>query len=186
VHEKKDKKNRATYSCTVHRVPCTLFLLALTIALSSCSISYKFEGGTINYALTKTIHIQEFPVRSPLVNPSLAQIFDQKLRDRYVEQTRLKVVDNNADIEISGEITGYDIQGMAVKEDAYSSKTRLTITVRVQYTNSKEANQDVDQTFSAFREYDNSRMLDEVQDDLCRQICEDLVDMIYNATVANW
>jgi hypothetical protein len=167
-------------------LPFALRLLPFALLLVSCSISYKFEGGTINYALTKTIHIQEFPVRSALVNPSLAQIFDQKLRDRYVEQTRLKVVDNNADIEISGEITGYDIQGMAVKEDAYSSQTRLTISVRVQYVNNKEQNQDVDQTFSAFREYDSSRMLDEVQDDLCRQISEDLVDMIYNATVANW
>jgi hypothetical protein len=161
-----------------------LFIFFLLFA--SCSFSYKFEGGTINYDLTKTIHIQDFPNRSALVYPPLSQIFDRRLRDRYIEQTRLVPVENNADIEISGEITRYDIQGLAVKEDAYASQTRLTISVRVVYVNNKEQDQDVDQTFSAFREYPSNSNLDDVQDELCRQICEDLVDMIYNATVANW
>jgi hypothetical protein len=162
------------------------FSILLCVLLASCSVSYKFEGGTVNYAVTKTIHIEEFPNHAPLVNPSLIQLFDRQLRDRYIEQTRLVPVNNNADIEISGEITRYDIQGMAVKEDAYSSQTRLTIAVRVQYVNNKEEGQDVDQTFSAFREYPSEQGLDAVQDELCRQICEELVDMIYNATVANW
>ena len=154
--------------------------------LSSCSISYKLEGGSINYDLTKTIQIADFPNRAALIYPSLSQIFDQELRNRFIEQTRLTPVSNNADIEISGEITQYGIQGMAVKEDAFSSQTRLTISIRVQYVNNKEQNQDVDQTFTAFREYPSDRGLDAVQDELCRQICEELVDMIYNATVANW
>jgi hypothetical protein len=161
-------------------------LILILFYLFSCSFSYKFEGGTINYDITKTIHIQDFPNRAPLVYPPLTQIFDQRLRDRYIEQTRLTPVSNNADIEISGEITQYGIQGLAVKEDAYSSQTRLTIAVRVQYVNNKEPDQSIDQTFSAFREYPSDTGLDAVQDELCRQICEDLVDMIYNATVANW
>jgi hypothetical protein len=126
------------------------FALILLFILS-CSFSYKFEGGTINYEKTKTIRIQDFPNRATLVYPSLAQIFEQRLRDRYIEQTRLVPVSSNADIEISGEITRYDIQGLAIKEDAYASQTRLTIAVRVQYVNNKEPDQDIDQTFSAFR-----------------------------------
>jgi hypothetical protein len=163
-----------------------LGIIMIILALLSCSFTYKFDGGSINYELTKNIRIEEFPNRSPLVNPFLAQIFDQKLRTRFIEQTRLKPVDGNADIEISGEITRYDIQGLAVKEDAYSSQTRLTIAVRVQYINNKELDKDVDQTFTANREFSSERSLDDVQDDLCRQICDDLIDQIYNATVANW
>jgi hypothetical protein len=163
-----------------------LGILMIILAFLSCSFTYKLEGGSINYELTKTIRIEEFPNRSALVNPLLAQLFDQKLRNRFIEQTRLKPVDANADIEISGEITRYDIQGLAVKEDAYSSQTRLTIAVRVQYVNNKELNQDVDQTFTANREFSSEQSLDDVQDDLCRQICDDLIDQIYNATVANW
>ena len=161
-------------------------LFSCFFVLCSCSISYKFDGGTINYAVTKTISIQSFPIRSALVYPNLSTIFDQKLRDRYIEQTRLLPVNNNADIEISGEITGYDIQGTAVKDDAFSSMTRLTISIRVQYVNNKEENSNIDQTFSAFREFPSDQSLDLVQEALCREICSDLVDMIYNATVANW
>jgi hypothetical protein len=163
-----------------------LFIILFALLGSSCSFSYKFEGGSINYEITKTVRIQEFPNHAALIYPQLAQIFDQQLRSRYIEQTRLHAVETNADIEITGEITRYEIQGLAVKEDAYASQTRLTIAVRIQYVNNKELNKDVDQTFSAFREYSSERNLDDVQDQLCREICEDLVDQIYNATVANW
>ena len=169
-----------------NKLRASIALISIFLLLSTCSVSYKLEGGSINYDLTKTIHIADFPNRSPLVYPSLSQIFDQKLRDRFIEQTRLKPVDNNADIEITGEITQYGIQGMAVKEDAFSSQTRLTISIRVQYVNNKEQGQDIDQTFTAFREYPSDTGLDAVQDQLCREISEELVDMIYNATVANW
>jgi hypothetical protein len=183
-----DSKN-SDWGRNLVRVILFIFGLAivfLALLTASCSFSYKFEGGSINYDLTKTIRIQEFPNHAALIYPQLAQIFDQQLRSRYIEQTRLRQVDNNADIEISGEITRYEIQGLAVKEDAYSSQTRLTIGVRIQYVNNKESDKDVDQTFSAFREYSSEKNLDEVQDQLCREICEDLVDQIYNATVANW
>ncbi|GHV59430.1 hypothetical protein FACS1894182_13540 [Bacteroidia bacterium] len=173
-----------TLSCTLHRVPCTLLLFLLL--LSGCKVVqfYSFEGGKLNYDFVKTITIHEFPNRTPNY-PLLSQVLDQALRKRYIEQTRLVPVNNNGDIEIEGEITGYSLQGMAVKEN-YESLTRLTITLRVKYTNHKEANSDVDQTFSAFQEFDASRSIDEVQENLVNQIIEELVDKIYNETVANW
>ncbi|MCC8146678.1 MAG: LPS assembly lipoprotein LptE [Bacteroidales bacterium] len=163
-----------------------LIILSLPWVVS-CSLSYSFQGGNINYDLVKTITIQDFPNRAPLVYPSLSQTFDQALRNRFIEQTRLVAVPNNGDIEIEGEITGYDIQGMAVKEDAFASRARLTITVKVRYTNNKEPESDVDQSFSASREFDSGQTLDPgVQENLNREIVDELIDMIYNATVANW
>jgi hypothetical protein len=166
-------------------LPFMAFISCLPL-FSACSFSLSFQGGKLNYDVVKTIVIRDFPNRAPLVYPMLAQIFDQSLRNRFIEQTRLTPVSNNGDIEIDGEITNYDIQGTAVKEDAYASQTKLTISVRVRYVNNKEANSDVDQTFSAFREYPSSSSLDEVQDKLAREIVDELIDMIYNATVANW
>ncbi|GHT45845.1 hypothetical protein FACS189440_02660 [Bacteroidia bacterium] len=166
--------------------PVMTGVVFLLIFLQACSVSYSFQGGKLNYDIVKTITIQDFPNRAPLVYPPLSQAFDQALRSRYIEQTRLVPVSNNGDIEIEGEITGYDVQGMAVKEDAYASRTRLTITVRVKYTNHKELNSDVDQSFSASREFDAARSIDEVQDALIREIVDELIDQIYNATVANW
>jgi hypothetical protein len=156
----------------------------LPFLLTACSITFSFQGGRLNYDLVKTITIHEFPNRTSNY-PLLSQVLDQGLRKRYVEQTRLVPVNNNGDIEIEGEITNYTLQGMAVK-DNYESLTRLTITVRVKYTNHKEANSDVDQTFTAFQEFDAARSIDEVQDNLVTQIVDELVDKIYNETVANW
>ncbi|GHT76126.1 hypothetical protein AGMMS50262_13460 [Bacteroidia bacterium] len=162
----------------------TGFLLILFF--SACSFSYKLEGGSLNYDMVKTITIRDFPVRAAVGSSPVGQIFDQALRDRYIEQTRLRSVDNNGDIQIEGEITGYNFQNMAVKEDAYASMTRLTITVHVKYTNTKEQNSDVDQTFSAHGEFQSDLGIDAVQDQLVREIVTQLIDMIYNATVANW
>ena len=162
----------------------TLFIL-LPLVLFSCTVTYfGFQGGSLNYELVKTITINEFPNRTPNY-PLLSQVLDQALRKRYIEQTRLVPVNNNGDIEIEGEITGYTLQGMAVK-DNFESLTRLTITVRVKYTNNKEADSDVDQQFTAYAEFEASRSINEVEDTLVGQIVDELVDKIYNETVANW
>jgi len=157
----------------------------LTILLVSCSISYKLEGGSINYDLTKTIHISDFPNRTPFYS-QLSAMFNLALRKRFIEQTRLKEASSNADIEIEGEINNFDVANMAVKSDAYASQARLTISVHVQYTNNKETGKNVDQTFSANRDFPSTQSIDDVQDQLVPQIISDLIDQIYNSTVANW
>ena len=159
-------------------------ILSLLFILSACTVRVSFQGGRLNYELVKTITIREFPNRTPNY-PLLSQLLDQALRKRYIEQTRLVPVNSNGDIEIEGEITSFAIQGMAVR-DNFESLTRLTITVRVKYTNHKEADSDLDQSFSAFQEFDASRSLDEVQDQLVPLIIDELVDKIYNETVASW
>lgn len=163
-------------------------LLFCTIAmlLTACSISYKFNGASIDYTKTKTITIKDFPNQAPLVIPTLAQQFTNEVQDIYIRQTRLTMVPNNGDLELEGEITGFDLSPTAVKEDMYASRTKLTITVRVRYSNRNKPDEDFEQTFSAYREFDANLQLQDVQDDLCGQICEELADLIYNATVANW
>jgi len=160
-------------------ISCALFFLV------SCSISYKFEGGSVNYDLTKTIHISDFPNRTPFYSP-MSSMFNLALRKRFIEQTRLKEVSSNADIELEGEINKFEVVNTAVKSDAYASQARLTITVHVQYTNNKEAGKDVDQAFSSSKEFPATQSIDDVQDQLIPQIINDIVDMIYNSTVANW
>ena len=134
----------------------------------------------------KTISIKDFPNQAPLVYPPLSQQFTEGVKDIYVRQTRLSLVRDNGDLQLEGEITGYDLTPMAVKEDAYSSKTKLTITVKVRYTNRTNADEDFEQSFSAYREFDSNVMLQDVQDQLCSEIIEELADQIYNSTVANW
>ena len=160
--------------------------LVLSVIMAGCTISYKFNGASIDYTKVKTISIKDFPNQAPLVYPPLSQQFTEGVKDIYVRQTRLSLVRDNGDLQLEGEITGYDLTPMAVKEDAYSSKTKLTITVKVRYTNRTNADEDFEQSFSAYREFDSNVMLQGVQDQLCSEIIEELADQIYNSTVANW
>ena len=159
--------------------------ILLLIILTSCTISYKFNGAAIDYNTTKTISVAEFPIRAALVYPPLGPAFNEALKDIYTRQTRLSMVKTGGDLQVEGEITGYDLSPQAVTEDAYASQTRLTISVKVRYTNTKNPNLNVDQTFRAYRDFSSSQMLTQVQDELISQIVDELAELIFNATVGS-
>lgn len=163
----------------------TLSGIFMTLIMAGC-VSYKFNGSAINYDVYKTIHISEFPIRAALVYPPLQQTFENELLNTVTRQTRLREIDGPADIEMSGEITGYSLSPQSVGTDAYATETRLTISVRVKYVDHKNPANNIDQTFSAYRQFSSQLMLTDVQDDLCQQISDELVDLIFNATLGNW
>ena len=162
-------------------------LAILLVMLTSCTISYKFNGASIIYNLIKTISVSDFPIRAALVYPPLEEVFSNKLKDAYTRQTRLQMVDTNGDLQVSGEITGYNLTPQAVGTDAYATMTRLTISVKVTFINTKDPQFDFEnRTFSAYQDFSSDRMLTDVQDELIDVITEELVELIFNATVANW
>ena len=170
------------------RVQKYTVVVLLFLLTQGCTISYRFNGATIDYTKTKSISIDYFPNRAKMVNPSLAQDLTQGLQDIFTRQTRLDMLPNGGDLEIEGEITGFDIQNMGVKaSDSYTSETRLSVTIQVRFTNHTNPMQDLKQSFSAFRVYDNASMtLDEAQGALLPEIIEELADLVFNATVGRW
>ena len=160
-------------------------LLSLII-ISACSVSYKLNGSALDYTVYKTVQVSDFPIRAALVYPPLQQTFENELLDYIDRNTRLQTTDDASDLQIEGEITGYNLTPQAVTENAYASQTRLTITVRVKYIDNLNDKNNIDQTFSAYRDFDASLMLNDVQDDLCQQISKELVELIFNATLGNW
>jgi len=156
-------------------------------AATGCVPRYTLNGSAINYDIYKTVDIGYFPIRAALVYPPLQQTFENELLNYVTRNTRLQEIDsNNADLKLEGEITGYALSPQAVGTDAYATETRLTITVRVKYTDNKNPANNIDQSFSAYRQFDSSLMLTDVQDELCQQISEELVNLIFNATFGNW
>ena len=164
----------------------TLFYLLLAGMLSACSLSYKFNGASIDYSLTKTIVITDFPNQAPLVYPPLEQRFNEELKDLFTRNTRLQFVKQNADLEMEGEIVGYELTPLAVQEDSFASETRLTLTVRMRYRNNKQEGQDREETVSAYRNFPADRMLTDVQDQLISELVKEIVDQIFNVTMSNW
>lgn len=168
------------------KILALLCALPLTL-LSGCVPHYTLNGSALNYDIYKTINIGDFPIRAALVYPPLQQTFENELLNYVTRNTRLQEIDsNNTDLELTGEITGYALSPQAVGTDAYATETRLTITVRVKYTDNKNPANNIDQSFSAYRQFDASLMLTDVQDQLCQEISEELVNLIFNSTLGNW
>lgn len=165
-----------------------LFMLAPLFFLGGCKPVFTFNGSILNYDIYKTIYVADFPIRASLVYPPLQQTFENEILNYVTRQTKLQIADNpnNADITMSGEITGYSLSPQAVGTDAYATETRLTISVKIKYTDNKNPANNIDQTFSAYRQFSSSLMLTDVQDELCQQISEELATLIFNATLGNW
>lgn len=165
-----------------------VLLIAIMLPLGGCRVSYKLNGSALDYNIYKTVSVGNFPIRAALVYAPLQQTFENELLDYIQRNTRLQttVDGTNSDLELEGEITNYALSPQAVGTDAYATQTRLTISVRVKFTDNKNDSKDVDQTFSAYRDFDASLMLTDVQDELCQQISKELVELIFNATLGNW
>lgn len=155
--------------------------------LTACTISYKFNGALINYDKVKTISFENFPNRSAaFVWGPMESMFNTALQDIYMQQTRLKQIKQGGDLELSGEITNYDAYNKGVGSDGYSTMAELRMTVNVRFVNNTNHAEDFEQQFSASREYNASQQLASVQEDLVNQMIDEIVEQIFNATVANW
>ena len=161
-------------------------LVSGMMVLAACSISYKFNGASIDYTKTKTIQISQFPIRSAYVWAPMQAIFNNQLTDIYARQTKLQQVNRNGDLQLSGEIVEYSQFNKAVSADGYSAQVQLKMTVNVRFVNNADHDEDFEQKFSATTQYDSSQQLTAVQEELVTQMVEDIVDQIFNATVANW
>lgn len=179
-------RNTYTRKAYVLRTMLVIACLAVVAMVSSCRVSYKFNGASIDYAKTKTIQIDNFPIRSAYVWAPMQSIFQNKLSDIYASQTRLKQVKRNGDLQLSGEITGFDQFNKGISSDGYSSQVQLKMTVNVRFVNNANHNEDFERTFSATAEYDATQQLTAVQEELVTQMTKDITDQIFNATVANW
>ena len=164
----------------------TLFCIVLVMMLSSCSVSYKFNGASIDYTKTKTIQINDFPIRSSYVWSPMGPMFNNELKDMFSRSTRLSQVKRNGDLKIEGEITQYTQRNKSVSSEGYSAQTELSMTVNVRFTNNANHNEDFEKQFSDSQSYETTQSLQSVQEELVTIMVKNICEQIFNAAVANW
>lgn len=169
-----------------HFITTVSVLLCVLTAIVACSVSYKFNGASIDYSRTKTIQINDFPIRATYVWGPMQAMFNNRLKDIYASQTRLIQVKRGGDLKIEGEITQYQQRNKAVSAEGYSAQTELSMTVNVRFTNNAKHSDDFERSFTATASYETTQSLASVQEELVTQMCKDICDQIFNATVANW
>ena len=164
----------------------TLCLIALAILTAACSVSYKFNGASIDYSKTKTIQIADFPLRSSYVWGPMGPMFNNELKDMYSSHTKLIQVKRNGDLKLEGEITQYQQRNKSVSAEGYSAQTELSMTVNVRFTNNAKHDEDFERQFTATSTYETTQSLNAVQEELVTQMVKEITDQIFNATVAKW
>ena len=163
-------------------------LIISVIVFTDCKIHYGFTG-VVPMVGVKTFSVYYFPNRAKLVNPNLSQQLTQGqdgLENKLIKQTSLNQIKENGDLEFSGQITEYDVKPMNIVQGDLAAQNRLTISVKVKFTNNKNHEQDWEKTFTQYEDFDSNRSLSEAEDALVSAIIKKLVDDIFNASVANW
>ncbi len=160
--------------------------LIMTMAsVHSCGI-YSFTGTSIQPDV-KTVTVNYFEYLAPKVNPSLSNQLTEAMQEKFLRLTKLELVDIDGDLELTGSVTGYDVKAASVTANEQVAQNRLTVTVKVDFVNRKypEENQE-GKSFTAYQDFDATQSIDAVEATLCEDIVEQLVEDIFNGTVANW
>lgn len=160
------------------------FLLGMVGIISGCGV-YSFTGASISPEV-KSFSVQYFPNRAQLVQPLLSQAFTEKLKERFISLANLRQTDRDGDLQFEGYISDYRTAPVAIQGTETAALNRLTISVYVKFTNTKDAKQNFETTFTRYADYDAKKNLTEVELSLIDEINRQLIDDIFNKSVSNW
>lgn len=162
------------------------FIVFIVFFCSGCGI-YSFTGTSIDYTKTKTIYIQQYENISSSGPPEMANVFSEKTRDFYQQNTNLELVNNeNADLQLYCKIVGYETRPQAAQANEVAALYRLTIRVNAEFVNLSDEKQNFTQDFSFFKDYDQNKNLSDVENEYIDEISEQIILDIFNKSVANW
>ena len=161
-----------------------ILTILLSIALTSCGI-YSFTGASIPIE-AKTISVDYFSNKAATVQPSLSQVFTERLKDIFLEQTNLSLSENESDLSFSGYISKYKIKPMAIKANETAGKNRLTIAVKVIYNNSLDSENNFEHTFSRYRDFNSAQNISDIENTLIEEITNELAEDVFNKAFVNW
>jgi hypothetical protein len=178
-----ESNRKNNFNLHVKRFFFLLFLLVVTISIG-CTVAYKFTGASTQGL--KTVSVQYFQNRAPLVQPGLSQNITDALIDKCRAQTNLKYINGIGDANFEGEISDYNTRPLTVAADARAAMNRFTMSVKVKYTNSVDPDLSFDQVFSRYEDYDSNLDLSQVEKELSDKIVEMIIEDIFNKAFVNW
>jgi hypothetical protein len=172
-------RNNAVFS-----IKLLVLMLAIPVVFTGCGI-YSFTGASISPSV-KTVSVKYFPNNASLVQPTLSRKLTETIRDKFTSQSNLSLVNNNGDLSLEGEITGYSTEPVAITGNQQSALQRLKITINVRFTNKQDPKQDFETSFSRYEDYDAKQRLSDVEDSLIDLINEALAQDVFNKALVNW
>lgn len=158
--------------------------MILLLANSCGKVTFNMSGASV--APAKTCQVNYIENRAEQVNPRLSNQITESLKDKIQSSTSLKLVNNGADVVFEGTITGYNVQPQDVTAAGTAAKDRLTIVVKIKFTNEVKPENSFDQSFSRFFEYSSGVSFPSIEQEAVDSILKELIDDIFNAAFSNW
>jgi len=162
----------------------TVGLLLVMLLFASCEIRYSFSGGQFSGA--KTFSVSYLKPQTALASPTYSQRLTENFKDVMLSQSPLSLSETNGDLQFEGSVTNYVVAPMAIQSNETASLTRLSITIKIKYTNTLEPDLNFEKSFTKFADFAATESLFAVQEDLWKQVNDQLAQEIYNASVGNW
>ena len=160
-----------------------VLLFISSLAILGCG-AYSFTGIDTD---AKTFQVNYFQNNALLIEPGLDRDFTNALTDLILNQTNLSLVKSSGDLIYEGEITTYRISPTTATANNTAAQNKLTIAVNVRFYDTRDEENDFEQTFSFFYDYPGEAQLIGSQKDTAHEeIFERLTQDIINASLANW
>lgn len=163
----------------------TLFILAILPLLNWHCGFYSFSGTSIPDDV-EHFTVQYIENKASLVAPLLSQTMTEKLKNKFISETRLSFRQTEGDFDFSGFISDYRVEPVSVQDNATTSLNRLTVTVKINMVCKKHPKLNFDQSFTNFEDFDANQNLSDVEDQLIDQISDNLIQQIFNKAAINW
>ena len=161
-------------------VSCALFLVPF---FTGCI--YKFSDVSVP-AEIKTIRVLTFENKARYQNNRLSPQLADKLRQKIVSQTKLTQVNSeNADWEISGYISQYDISTSAISNQQVATN-RLIVGVSITVTDRKTGKEPKNLSINRSFDFSATLTLTQAEQRLHDEIIRNLTDEIFNQIFSEW
>ena len=165
-------------------ISIALILTVLICGESSCKV-YSFTGANIP-ADIHNFSVELLQNRANNGPASLAQVLTDKIKAKFQTEANLKQVANDGDLQFKGAITSYTITSDAPVSGATSGLTKLTISVQIDFVNTKNDKDKWSETFTRFSQFSSSTNLTSVEDQLVNDIGNQLMDDIFQKALVKW
>lgn len=160
-----------------------ILLVVVAVVFSACTVKYSFTGASTGSYKSYTVYDFSDRLR---VNPTLSDYVAEILKDKFTRQTSLDYLDDGGDLEFEGSIVGYDVKPISVQSNDVASENRLTVRIKVKFTNNTEPEGDFETEFSAYYDFSSDYNLNDIEEEAVEDIVGKIVDDIFNKSVANW
>ena len=161
----------------------------LFMALTSCwpsKIGFRDTGGMPEE--WEFFHLQTLQNNAATCPLSYTALLSEALKDGIQNNTRLGLATKNEDaqVQLSGEITGYSVNPIAIQNGDNAAKNRLTVSVQFTILTTLPKNEEQKLSITRFADFDASTNFSAVESQLLATINEQVIQDVINKLQSNW